>query len=96
MKLKSTKKNHLLAIMTESPMKKLFYSAMIMVVVAISMSTMGCKTENIIQAPAMQHRELPNFLSSATNIDTINATCTLPLYRGKDASGGDVYYCITE
>lgn len=25
-----------------------------------------------------------------------NATCVLPLYRGLDANGGDVYYCITE
>ncbi len=41
-------------------------------------------------------RTLPNKLESATQIDTINATAVLPLYRGQDANGGDVYYIITE
>lgn len=41
-------------------------------------------------------RTLPNHLASATQIDTINATAVLPLYRGQDASGGDVFYIITE
>jgi hypothetical protein len=41
-------------------------------------------------------RSLPNSLASATQIDTINATAVLPLYRGQDASGGDVFYIITE
>ncbi|MEO7766216.1 MAG: hypothetical protein ABIS01_02275, partial [Ferruginibacter sp.] len=29
-------------------------------------------------------------------IDTVAATAVLPLYRGQDANGGDVYYIITE
>ncbi len=41
-------------------------------------------------------RKLPNSLASATEIDTVNATAVLPLYRGQDANGGDVYYIITE
>ncbi len=38
----------------------------------------------------------PNQLASATEVDTTNATCVLPMYRGLDANGGDVYYIITE
>ncbi|MDQ6762325.1 MAG: hypothetical protein M3015_06830, partial [Bacteroidota bacterium] len=38
----------------------------------------------------------PNQLASATEIDTINGTAVLPLYRGQDANGGDVYYILTE
>lgn len=41
-------------------------------------------------------RSLPNKLASATQIDTVNATAILPLYRGQDDKGGDVYYIITE
>jgi hypothetical protein len=41
-------------------------------------------------------RTLPNRLASATEIDTVNATAVLPLYHGKDAKGGDVFYIITE
>ncbi len=41
-------------------------------------------------------RSLPNKLASAMEIDTVNATAVLPLYRGQDAAGGDVYYIITE
>ncbi len=41
-------------------------------------------------------RMLPNKLESATEIDTVAATAVLPLYRGQDASGGDVFYIITE
>lgn len=40
-------------------------------------------------------RSLPNKLASATQIDTVNATAVLPLYRGQDANGGDVFYIIT-
>ncbi len=38
----------------------------------------------------------PNQLASATEVDTINATCVLPMYRGQDANGGDVYFILTE
>ncbi|MEP7146426.1 MAG: hypothetical protein ABI792_05410, partial [bacterium] len=41
-------------------------------------------------------RSLPNRLASASQIDTVNATAVLPLYRGQDANGGNVYYIITE
>ena len=41
-------------------------------------------------------RSTPANLASATEVDTINATAVFPLYRGQDASGGDVYYVITE
>ncbi|MET4076565.1 hypothetical protein [Hymenobacter sp. UYCo722] len=46
--------------------------------------------------PEAKIRTLPNQLASAAQIDTITATAVLPLYRGQDASGGDVYYIITE
>ncbi len=46
--------------------------------------------------PEQEIRRLPNSLASATEIDTVNATAVLPLYRGQDANGGDVYYIITE
>ncbi|MBA2566020.1 MAG: hypothetical protein H0V09_11455 [Gemmatimonadetes bacterium] len=41
-------------------------------------------------------RSLPNRLESATNIDTVNATAVLPLYRGEDMSGNSVFFIITE
>lgn len=84
-------------------MKKIFFVAVFAsAVVGLSVSLPGCKkdctntmtTDTVLLA--IHHGSLPNQLSSATNIDTINGTCTLPLYRGKDASGGDVYYIITE
>lgn len=46
--------------------------------------------------PVKKKRSLPNSLASASQIDTVNATAVLPLYRGQDASGGDVFYIITE
>ncbi len=46
--------------------------------------------------PQVKIRSLPNRLASAMQIDTIAATAVLPLYRGQDAAGGDVYYIITE
>ncbi len=46
--------------------------------------------------PEKKIRTLPNQLASATQIDTVTATAVLPLYRGQDASGGDVFYIITE
>ncbi len=45
--------------------------------------------------PEQEIRRLPNSLASATEIDTVNATAVLPLYRGQDANGGDVYYIFT-
>lgn len=46
--------------------------------------------------PEAKIRSLPNRLASAMQIDTVAATAVLPLYRGQDAAGGDVYYIITE
>ncbi|MBA3645242.1 MAG: hypothetical protein H0W63_03620 [Gemmatimonadaceae bacterium] len=43
-----------------------------------------------------KRRMLPNSLASATDVDTIAATATLPLYRGQDANGANVYFIITE
>jgi len=78
-------------------MKKIIYLA-IVVVISITISVTSCKKgENtvIIEVP-IDHGSLPNQLGSATNIDTVNATAVLPLYRGQDANGGNVYYIITE
>ena len=69
-------------------MKKLIYVAAI-ILIAVSCK----KTEN---NPSQKIRSLPNFLESAREIDTVNATAVLPLYRGQDANGGDVFYIITE
>ncbi len=69
-------------------MKKLIYVAAI-ILIAVSCK----KTDN---KPPQKLRSLPNFLASATEIDTVNATAVLPLYRGQDANGGDVFYIITE
>lgn len=55
---------------------------------------MSCKKTS--EVTMNKKRSLPNQLASATQIDTVNATAVLPLYRGQDASGGDVYYIITE
>ncbi len=52
--------------------------------------------DNNVISPEDVVRSLPNSLESATEIDTVNATAVLPLYRGQDANGGDVYYIITE
>ena len=69
-------------------MKQIFYLA------AICIFAISCKkTETEV---VKKHGSLPNQLASATQIDTVNATAVLPLYRGQDASGGDVYYIITE
>ncbi|MEO6695754.1 MAG: hypothetical protein ABIO41_11185, partial [Ignavibacteria bacterium] len=76
-----------------SPIRRLILLAII-VITTSTMFIIGC-SDTIVQ-PRTGIRSLPNFLSSATEIDTISATCILPLYRGKDANGGDVYYCITE
>ena len=46
--------------------------------------------------PGSRGRKLPNSLASATNIDTVAATATLPMYRGVDLNGNSVYYIITE
>lgn len=54
----------------------------------------ACKKEP--NNPMPKVRKLPNSLASAREIDTVNATAVLPLYRGQDANGGDVYYIITE
>ena len=55
----------------------------------------GCKKDSG-DTPTKQTRMLPNNLESAKEIDTVNATAVLPLYRGVDAAGGDVYYIMTE
>ncbi len=39
---------------------------------------------------------IPNNMASVISLDTIAATAVLPLYRGEDASGGAVYFVITE
>ncbi len=69
-------------------MKHLIYLA------AICMFALSCKKTDT--ADTKKHGSLPNQLASATEIDTVNATAVLPLYRGQDANGGDVYYIITE
>lgn len=57
----------------------------------------SCKKESDqVVPPEEKLRALPNKLASATEIDTIAGTAVLPLYRGQDANGGDVYYIITE
>jgi len=89
-----SKKNQLPALLAGSPIRRLILLAII-VITTSTISIVGCK-DDTIAPPGNQIRSLPNFLSSATEIDTITATCVLPLYRGKDANGGNVYYCITE
>ncbi len=54
----------------------------------------SCKKDP--EVPEEKIRSLPNHLASATEVDTVNATAVLPLYRGQDANGGDVFYIITE
>ncbi|MFB6130530.1 MAG: hypothetical protein ABEJ28_06890 [Salinigranum sp.] len=39
---------------------------------------------------------IPSTLASAIEIDTENATVTLPLYRGTGPDGGEVYYVLTD
>lgn len=73
----------------------------VMYLAAITLLLASCdKIDDIINPPDKKPdnkvRMLPNKLASAMNIDTIEATAVLPLYRGKDANGGDVYYIITE
>jgi hypothetical protein len=60
--------------------------------ILISTFFVSCKKND----PVKKKRSLPNSLASATQIDTINATAVLPLYRGQDANGRDVFYIITE
>ncbi|MGI8510166.1 MAG: hypothetical protein ACR2MQ_12655 [Gemmatimonadaceae bacterium] len=56
----------------------------------------GCGDNTTEPARASAARMLPNSLASATEVDTAAATGVLPLYRGQDASGGSVYFIITE
>lgn len=65
----------------------------IFIILFVTASFLSCKKDPIHVHPK---RSLPNSLASATQIDTVNATAVLPLYRGQDASGGDVYYILTE
>ncbi len=71
-------------------MKKLIYVALL----ALLSASCNKNNDNVTPTPVL--RELPNTLASATEIDTIAATAILPLYRGKDANDGDVYFIITE
>lgn len=66
----------------------------ILVIILAAAFIVACKKTD--ESPEKKIRTLPNSLASATQIDTINATAVLPLYRGQDASGGDVFYIITE
>ncbi len=66
----------------------------ILVILFATALLVACKKTEETQQE--KKRFLPNQLASATQIDTINATAVLPLYRGQDASGGDVFYIITE
>lgn len=70
-------------------MKNLIYLTAILFIAGIG----SCKKED---AESNKVRMLPNSLASASQIDTINATAVLPLYRGQDANGGDVFYILTE
>lgn len=80
-------------------MKKIMYLAC-----CFAIAIGGCKkncddtttTVHDTVSVAVDHGSLPNQLGSATQIDTVAGTCVLPLYRGQDASGGDVFYVITE
>ncbi|MDQ3051639.1 MAG: hypothetical protein M3Q95_12190 [Bacteroidota bacterium] len=82
-------------------MKKLIYLTLI-VVTSFTIFVTSCKDDETIvtvrdtvEVP-IDHGSLPNQLGSATNIDTVAGTAVLPLYRGQDANGGNVYYIITE
>ena len=41
-------------------------------------------------------RDTELFITSATNLDLVNATVTLPLFKGRSASGDIVWYVVTE
>lgn len=70
-------------------------SVLLIVVILLLLLLPSCKkTSDVVENKKI--RTLPNSLASATQIDTVNATAVLPLYRGQDANGGDVYYIITE
>ncbi len=73
-------------------MKLLFMLSVSLTFLVLSFSS--CKKDG--GTAVMKLRSLPNKLESATEIDTVNATAVLPLYRGQDANGGDVFYIITE
>lgn len=78
-------------------MKHTFYFLAFFTLICLSILSLGCKkTDTDNKDNTKRHGSLPNQLGSAKEIDTVNATAVLPLYRGKDASGGDVYYIMTE
>ncbi|MEO6488731.1 MAG: hypothetical protein ABIO04_02230 [Ferruginibacter sp.] len=77
-------------------MKLKFYGlALGILATCFLMLGIGCTKTNTIDN-TKHHGSLPNQLASATEIDTVNATAVLPLYKGQDANGGTVYYIITE
>ncbi len=71
-------------------MKRLLYAVSIVILIS------SCKKDNNKDGDDAIGETTPNQLASAKDVDTINGTAVLPLYRGIDANGGDVYYILTE
>lgn len=61
----------------------------------VSVASAACGSDTTTN-PAVGVKSLPNSMTSATLLDTVAATGTLPLYRGQDANGNSVYFIITE
>lgn len=61
-----------------------------------AVSVAACNDNNTTGPDTVRGQMLPNRLASATEIDTVNATAVLPLYRGLDTNGNSVYFIITE
>jgi hypothetical protein len=56
----------------------------------------ACDGDNATGTDSNPLRSVPNNMTSASQVDTVNATAVFPLYRGEDMDGNSVFYIITE
>lgn len=56
----------------------------------------ACDGDNATGTDSNRLRSVPNNMTSASQVDTVNATAVFPLYRGEDMDGNSVFYIITE
>lgn len=67
-----------------------------MLTIGVGIGLAACNNSPTGSNNMTRRHQLPNSLASAMEIDTVRATVVLPLYRGQDATGGSVYFILTE
>ena len=62
----------------------------------LALAAAACDDDGPTGSGPDQIRSIPNNMTSASQVDTVNATAVFPLYRGEDMDGNSVFYTITE